>query len=110
MPGADAQSARAHAQALLENLLVCGGGSGAPGSAVRLLGEVCALAPPSTAPGLAPVPEYMPGHTLRAAAWMGGAVLSKVCMAHRRPVMCCAREGCTYDCDANDHESIACKR
>ena len=40
------------AQALLENMLVCGGGSGAPGTGVRLLREVGA-APACSTPVMA---------------------------------------------------------
>lgn len=62
---------------------MCGGGSGAAGLGPRLLHEIKSIAPPSAQPGLCAVPEYMPEHTLRAAAWMGGAVLSKVSKSSR---------------------------
>jgi actin-related protein len=73
-------------QSLLENILVCGGAGTAPGLGPRLLREVCAVSPPSVQPSLCPVPEYMPSHTLRAAAWMGGAVLSKVVFAQNHHI------------------------
>ncbi len=65
-------------QSLVENIFVCGGGSAVPGVGTRLLREIGALAQPSLQPALCPVPEYMPSYTVRMAAWMGGAVLSKV--------------------------------
>ena len=65
-------------QTTLESILVCGGGSGAPGLQTRLLRDIRAICPPSIMPGLLGVPEYMPEHTLQYAAWMGGAILSKV--------------------------------
>ena len=57
---------------------MCGGGSAVPGIGPRLLREVGSLAPPSLQPALCPTPEYMPSYSVRMAAWMGGAVLSKV--------------------------------
>lgn len=65
-------------QPWLEGLLLCGGGSFAPGLAARLQREVRALAPHSAAPGFYGVPEYLPEGTLRHAAWTGGAVLARV--------------------------------
>lgn len=65
-------------QAWLEGILLCGGGSGAPGLPARLLREVRALAPAREQPSLCGVPEYMPEGTFRHAAWMGGAVLARV--------------------------------
>ncbi|CAL8461863.1 g1394 [Coccomyxa elongata] len=65
-------------KSLVENIYICGGGSAAPGVGPRLLREICSLAPPSMQPALCPTPEYMPDYTTRMAAWMGGAVLSKV--------------------------------
>lgn len=59
-------------------MLLCGGGSSAPGLGARLLREVRALAPLNLAPGLYGVPEYLPEGALRHAAWMGGAVLARV--------------------------------
>ncbi|GAB4823462.1 hypothetical protein N2152v2_010508 [Parachlorella kessleri] len=65
-------------KALMENIFVCGGAAGAPGLSRRLLTEVRALAPPPSQPGICSVPEYMPEHTAKVAAWMGGALLAKV--------------------------------
>lgn len=59
-------------------MLVCGGGSAAPGLPARLVREVRALCPQNVAPGVYGVPEYMPETTPRHAAWMGGAVLARV--------------------------------
>ncbi|KAK9908828.1 hypothetical protein WJX75_003441 [Coccomyxa subellipsoidea] len=65
-------------KSLVENIFVCGGGSAVPGIGPRLLREVGSLAPPSLQPALCPTPEYMPSYSVRMAAWMGAAVLSKV--------------------------------
>ena len=66
------------AQAAVESLLVCGGGSAVPGLAARLVRELHARLLSTTAPKLLQLPEYMPPHTLACASWMGGAVLAKV--------------------------------
>ena len=65
-------------QVALESLLVCGGGSGVQGLALRLLRELRLSLPPSASPGLIQAPEYTPASTLQHSVWMGGAVLSKV--------------------------------
>ena len=65
-------------QVLLENMTVCGGGSALAGLKQRLLREVRALAPASWNPNIFAKPPYLPDHTLQHAAWVGGAILSKV--------------------------------
>jgi drug/metabolite transporter (DMT)-like permease len=62
----------------LEGLLVCGGGAGASGVPDDLAAAVGAAVAHLGAPPLIPVPDYMPGGTLGAAAWCGAAVLSRV--------------------------------
>ncbi|KAK9842049.1 hypothetical protein WJX81_005988 [Elliptochloris bilobata] len=68
----------AQRKAALDSVLVCGGGSAAPGAPQRVLRDLRSLAPPSITPAPVVLPEYMPPATPRHAAWMGGAVLSKV--------------------------------
>lgn len=65
-------------QAWLEGMMLCGGGSGAPGLGARLLREVRALSTQQVSPMLCGVPDYLPEGTRRHAAWMGGAVLARV--------------------------------
>jgi actin-related protein len=62
----------------VEGLLLCGGGSSAPGLGARLLRELRALVPAQLSPTLCGVPAYLPEGTLRHAAWTGGAVLARV--------------------------------
>lgn len=64
-------------QAVLESLLVCGGGSIVPGLPQRILRELCAQLPPSTGPALVQAPEYAFEGMLQVAAWTGGAIISK---------------------------------
>ena len=59
-------------------MTVCGGGSALAGLKQRLLREVRALAPASWNPNIFAKPPYLPDHTLQHAAWVGGAILSKV--------------------------------
>jgi len=61
-----------------EHLMICGGGSCIAGVQDRLLAESRLLAPPSISPAAVATPDYMPKHTHRYAAWMGGAILAKV--------------------------------
>lgn len=68
----------------LENMLVCGGGSGAANLAQRLLKDVRSLAHPSLQPALCAIPEYMPKHACKHAAWIGGAVLGKVVLSQNQ--------------------------
>lgn len=81
-----------HMQVLIENIFPCGGGSAARGLARRLLAEARTVAPPPLQPGLCGVPEYMPDHTAKVAAWMGGALLAKVggCAPRGTVGLCCA--------------------
>ena len=65
-------------QVLLENLLVCGGGSSVEGLSTRLLKELQLQLQPSAIPATISTPEYMPSNTLQHSVWVGGAVLSKV--------------------------------
>jgi hypothetical protein len=58
-------------QAALESVLVCGGGSAAPGASQRVLRDLRALAPPSFTPAPVVLPEYMPAATPRCAAAPG---------------------------------------
>jgi actin-related protein len=71
-------SCAARPQAWLEGLLLCGGGSSAPGLGARLLREVRSLASQQASPMLCAVPEYLPEGSLRHAAWTGGAVAARV--------------------------------
>lgn len=65
-------------QPWVEGILLCGGGTYPPGLAARLARELREAAPRTVAPGLYGVPDYLPEHTLRHAAWVGGAVLARV--------------------------------
>lgn len=65
-------------QVLLENVLICGGGSAVEGLPARLLKEVQLQMQPSAVPATTATPEYMPPTTLQHSVWVGGAVLSKV--------------------------------
>ncbi|KAL4858593.1 Actin-related protein 7 [Chlorella vulgaris] len=75
---ATAQGDKDTRKAWLEGMMVCGGGSSAPGLGGRLLKEVRGLTTQQITPLLCSLPEYMPEGTLRHAAWMGGAVLARV--------------------------------
>ena len=77
-PGQRAAHKGGSFQAVLDNVLICGGGSAVQGLPQRLLRQLRMSLPPSTVPGLSQVPEYMNTDTLRFAAWTGGAILSKV--------------------------------
>jgi len=50
------------AQALIESIFICGGGSAVPGVGPRLLQDICAHLLPSMQPVLCPLPEYLPEH------------------------------------------------
>eukprot|EP00877_Chromochloris_zofingiensis_P003743 jgi/Chrzof1/1336/Cz10g03130.t1 len=63
---------------LMENLYLCGGGSGISNLGNRLLHDIRPLAPSNVNPALVPLPEYMPATTHRFAPWVGGAILAKV--------------------------------
>ena len=65
---------------------VCGGGSTAPGLNQRLFRELRLLLPPSVQPQMCSVPDYMPDTAAACAAWMGGAVLSKVVFAQNQQI------------------------
>ena len=75
-------------------MIVCGGGSALAALKQRLLREVRALAPASWNPNIFAKPPYLPDHTLQHAAWVGGAILSKVRStaeaARRRQSLACA--------------------
>jgi actin-related protein len=58
-------------QAALESVLVCGGGSAAPGASQRVLRDLRTLAPPSFTPAPVVLPEYMPAATPRCAVASG---------------------------------------
>ncbi|EFN58172.1 hypothetical protein CHLNCDRAFT_20388, partial [Chlorella variabilis] len=75
---ATAQGDKDTRKAWLEGMMLCGGGSGAPGLGARLLREVRALSTQQVSPMLCGVPDYLPEGTRRHAAWMGGAVLARV--------------------------------
>jgi len=63
---------------VLENIVVCGGGSAVPGLAQRCVADMRALLPASATPAIVACPEYMPAKTLQRSVWMGGAILAKV--------------------------------
>lgn len=63
---------------MLENVVICGGGSVIPGMTQRCLRDMRALLPPTSQPVVVSRPEYMPPSTMRHSVWMGGAVLAKV--------------------------------
>jgi actin-related protein 7, plant len=68
-------------RAIWENILVWGGcGGGVPGLRERLIEELPLYGPASASFGAAAVPHYMPPVARRHAAWVGGAVLSRVAM------------------------------
>jgi len=50
------------AQALIESIFICGGGSAVPGVGPRLLQDISAHLLPSMQPVLCPLPEYLPEH------------------------------------------------
>lgn len=64
-------------KSLIENIFVCGGGSGFPQLAENLLSRVSQTCHSSLSPGLCRPAEYMPSQTTHRAAWMGGSVLGK---------------------------------
>jgi actin-related protein len=74
------------AKILAENLLICGGGSGAHGISQRLLAEVTATAHPNFPPALCSIPEYMPKRTAQRAAWVGGAAMAKIVFSGSGPM------------------------
>ncbi|KAI8473058.1 MAG: actin-related protein [Monoraphidium minutum] len=61
-------------------VLVCGGGGTMPGLKERLLDELPLFAPPSASFGAAALPNYLPPDARAHAAWVGGAVLSRVAL------------------------------
>lgn len=63
-----------------DTILVTGGTGAMPGLKERLMVELPLFGPASASFGLAPLPNYMPPDAKRHAAWMGGAVLSRVAM------------------------------
>lgn len=65
-------------RALLENLVVHGGGSAISGLDERIVAEVSATAPGSSRVSTVRAPDYMPDCCLQHATWLGGAILSKV--------------------------------
>lgn len=62
-----------------ENILVTGGGSRMSNLATRLLKELRMQVPPTVAPGLCPIPEYLQSQdTATYAPLLGAAILAKV--------------------------------
>ncbi|GBG62074.1 hypothetical protein CBR_g28550 [Chara braunii] len=62
---------------ILENIVLCGGGSVIPGLDSRFLREISVLAPPSMRPAVVKPPDYMPENTVKYSAWIGGSILAK---------------------------------
>jgi hypothetical protein len=71
-----------------EGLLVCGGGSNAPGLGARILAEGGGALPPShpAPPPLLSVPDYVPASMAASAAWAGGAILARVVFQQQQHV------------------------
>ncbi|KIZ07574.1 hypothetical protein MNEG_0366 [Monoraphidium neglectum] len=67
-------------RAVWESVLVTGGTGAIPGLRERLMAELPLVGPPSAGFALMPLPNYMPPDARKHAAWMGGAVLSRVAM------------------------------
>eukprot|EP00890_Picochlorum_soloecismus_P004661 jgi/Picsp_1/5196/NSC_02559-R1_actin-related protein arp7 len=65
-------------RALMENIFVCGAGSGFPGISESLLKRVTEISHASLPPALRSSMEYMPKHSRARAAWFGGAAIGKV--------------------------------
>eukprot|EP01025_Chloroclados_australasicus_P037115 TRINITY_DN3780_c0_g3_i1.p1 TRINITY_DN3780_c0_g3~~TRINITY_DN3780_c0_g3_i1.p1 ORF type:complete len:380 (-),score=32.54 TRINITY_DN3780_c0_g3_i1:121-1197(-) len=63
---------------LVENLIVCGGGSGIKRIMSRFGRELRTLFSQSYSPSVLNTPEYMPEGTLRFPSWTGAAVLAKI--------------------------------
>eukprot|EP00889_Picochlorum_renovo_P001744 jgi/Picre1/28774/NNA_004172.t1 len=63
---------------LMENVFMCGGGSGVPDLSVDLLKQISSRAHASLTPGLCQVPEHMPQHTGLYSSWFGGSVIGSV--------------------------------
>jgi len=64
-------------KAMLECVVLSGGGAAAAGFEARLVRELAAAAPSGVRPAAAPAPEYMHALTLRYAAFVGGCMLAK---------------------------------
>ena len=71
-----------------EALMVCGGGSNAPGLASRVVAEGGGSLPPShpSPPPLLSVPDYIPQSMMGSAAWAGGAILARVVFQQQQHV------------------------
>ena len=71
-----------------EALMVCGGGSGAPGLAARVVADGGGTLPPShpAPPPLLAVPDYVPQNMMSSAAWAGGAILARVVFQQQQHV------------------------
>ena len=65
-------------RALMENIFVCGAGSGFPDISESLLKKVTEISHASLPPALCASMEYMPKHSRARAAWFGGAAIGKV--------------------------------
>lgn len=62
-------------KSLIENIYVCGGGSGIPGLAEELLGRIRQKSHASLTPGICTPAEYLPEHIQQYASWFGAAAL-----------------------------------
>lgn len=65
-------------KSLMENIFVCGAGSGFPDISESLLKKVMEISHASLPPALCPSMEYMPKHSRARAAWFGGAAIGKL--------------------------------
>lgn len=94
----------------MESILLCGGGSAVPGLGARLLRDVRGRIPASTSLQLLQPPDYMPSQTLRYASWLGGAVLSKVCLyaSLNSMSLCNCQYALWHTCTQHDRISIVC--